>query len=70
MDKVSRSHFLNSLVVLQTGNITQQASGKPLDFSFSDLTEIAQLKKAPCRTGWRKKYIDVDEEEEIKKVTD
>lgn len=47
-----------------------QGAAVPLDFSFSELTDIAQLRKAPVRgAGKRKKYIDVDEEEEMKKVS-
>lgn len=43
-------------------------SAKPLDFSFLNLTDIAQLRKEVARSGNRKKIPESDDEEDSKKV--
>lgn len=44
-------------------------SDKPLDFSFLKMTEIAQLKKEPQRSGKRKPIHESEEEDDVKKVS-
>jgi hypothetical protein len=46
-----------------------KVSGAPLDFSFLNLQEVAQLRKEVARSGNRKKIPESDDEEEMKKVS-
>jgi len=43
-------------------------SAKPLDFSYLNLTDIAQLRTAGARGGNRKQIPEINDDEDMKKV--